>query len=56
MTRDPVTVHPDDPITRAIDIMAREKYGAIPVVDKENTLVGIVSQIDFLKLLNVWLE
>ena len=56
MTPNPVSVHQDDLITKATSIMAREKYGAIPVVDKDNKLVGIVSQIDFLRLLTRWLE
>jgi CheY-like chemotaxis protein len=56
MTPNPVAVHPDDPLLKAVDIMAREKYGALPVVDAENTLVGILSQIDLLKMLRAWLE
>lgn len=55
MTRDPVSIRPRDPIARAVSIMAREKFGVIPVVDADNTLVGIVSQIDFLRLLTKWL-
>ncbi len=56
MTPDPVSVHPEDPLSRASSIMSREKYGAIPVVDQENKLVGIISQIDLMRLLTRWLE
>lgn len=56
MTKDPVYVHPGDPISRVTNIMAAEKYGAVPVVDQEMKLVGIISQIDLLKLLSRWLD
>ncbi|HTL48206.1 MAG TPA: CBS domain-containing protein [Verrucomicrobiae bacterium] len=56
MTPNPVTVRPEDPLYKAVSIMAREKYGALPVVDSDNTLVGILSQIDILKVMRIWLE
>ncbi len=56
MTPNPVCVYPEDPVSRATGIMAREKFGAIPVVDHDQKLVGIISQVDFLRLMTRWLE
>jgi len=51
MTKEPVTLKPTDTVARAVEIMAHEKYGCIPVVDNEMKLRGIVTQIDILKWL-----
>lgn len=56
MTPDPVCVGPEESIVRVIDIMARDKYGCIPVVALDHTLMGIVTQIDILKFLAEWLR
>ena len=42
-------VNPESPINEVIDIMLDQKIGAVPVVDLDNTLVGIVSYVDILK-------
>jgi CBS domain-containing protein len=46
MARDVPTVHPSDDARTAIDLLAKTDLGAIPVVDDENKLVGIVSESD----------
>lgn len=51
MTRDPVALGPDEMLMHAVDIMARDKYGCIPIVLADGVLVGIVTQIDALKFL-----
>lgn len=51
MTKEPVTLKPSDTVARAVEIMATEKYGCIPVVDDNKQLCGIVTQIDILKWL-----
>jgi len=48
MTSDPVTLHTDDGIRKALDLFLRHKFGALPVVDADNKLVGIISTIDML--------
>ncbi len=45
MTKDPKTVSPDDPLTRAADIMRKFRINHLPVVEKEK-LVGILSDTD----------
>ena len=49
MTKDPFTFHPNDTLDQAIDAMVTQKYGCIPIVNDENKLLGIVTQIDVLR-------
>ena len=48
MTRDPITVSPDQPAHEAADLMSVHKFGALPVVEDGN-LVGIITSDDFLR-------
>ena len=48
MTRHPVTVSPDTPISEALNLMRREKVRRLPVLDREERLVGIVLEKDLL--------
>jgi len=45
MIIDPVTVHPDQPIAEALDVMRRYKISGLPVT-KDGTLVGILTNRD----------
>lgn len=49
MTKDPVTLAPEDPMSKAIEIMTRRKFSCIPVVDRNKKVVGIVTEIDVLR-------
>ena len=49
MTASPHTLMADDPVSKALDVMIRNKYGCIPIVNTENKLVGIVTSRDILK-------
>jgi CBS domain-containing protein len=49
MTSDPLTVHPDAPLSEAIQLMVDNKIGAVPVVE-ESCLVGILTETDALRL------
>ncbi len=48
MTRNPITIRPDTPVTEAQTMMKREKIHHLPVLDKDEKLVGIVSEKDLL--------
>jgi acetoin utilization protein AcuB len=48
MTRNPIFVRPDTPVTEAQAVMKREKIHHLPVLDKEERLVGIVTEKDLL--------
>jgi len=46
MIIDPITIKPDQTIQDAEDIMASYKISGVPVVDDDNTLVGILTNRD----------
>jgi CBS domain-containing protein len=49
MTKDVLTLGPNDTLAKALNIMAITKYGCLPIVDENKKLLGIVTQIDILK-------
>ncbi|HUE99593.1 MAG TPA: CBS domain-containing protein [Anaerolineales bacterium] len=46
MTRDVVTLLPDDDLQKALDAMAEHQLRRIPVVDSDNKILGIIAQAD----------
>src|SRR5690349_10905622 len=48
MARDVPSVHPSDDARTAIDLLSKSDLGAIPVVDSDNKLIGIVSESDLI--------
>ncbi len=44
MTRNPITVSPDEKISAAIDLMRFNKIHRIPVVDENDHLVGLITE------------
>jgi acetoin utilization protein AcuB len=51
MTRDVVTIDPDASILEAKELLKKNRIHHLPVVDKENTLLGIVTDRDILRAL-----
>ena len=49
MTRDPLTLSPDDELREAVELLINEKVGGIPVVDGAEGIVGIVTYVDVLR-------
>ena len=49
MTREVKTVEPDTSLRRAIKMMLRNKFGCLPVIDSDGSLVGIITEADFLR-------
>jgi len=49
MTRNPVTLGPDDRLVDAEEQMGLRGFRHIPVVDADRNLVGIVSQVDLVR-------
>lgn len=49
MTSQPISVAPDDDLREAVELLIEEKFGAVPVVDATEGLVGIVSYVDVLR-------
>lgn len=50
MQTDVRTVSPDTLLREAAEILYRNKYGCLPVLDGDNKLVGIITEADFLRL------
>lgn len=48
MTSNPEVLHTYDQILKAVSIFREQRYGALPVLDKEEDLVGILSAQDLL--------
>lgn len=49
MTTEPLYLSPDDDLQEAVEMLIEQKFGAIPVVDEAEGLVGIVSYVDVLR-------
>lgn len=50
MTRDVITTRPEVPAHEAARVMIDLKIGSLPVVDEHGTLVGVLTQTDYLEL------
>ena len=48
MVRDVVTVHPDTDVADAIKLLAERDVSALPVLDKDGNLVGVLSEADLI--------
>jgi len=48
MVRDVVTVKPDDQVAEAVRLLAEHDVSALPVVDKDDNVVGVISEADLL--------
>ena len=46
MIRDPITLHPDNTIGDALNIMRKYSVSGIPVIDEKHKLVGIITNRD----------
>jgi len=49
MTRNPVFIHPDMSIHEVRSLMDKQNIGHLPVLDKNNNLIGLVTKADLLK-------
>jgi CBS domain-containing protein len=46
MVRAVITIKPDDTVAKAVDLFAKHDISALPVVDDNDTVVGIISEAD----------
>jgi len=49
MTKDPMVCHPEDNVQKVLAIMAEYQVHRVPVVDKENKIIGLVSVSDLIR-------
>jgi len=50
-SKDVVTISPNEPVSKAAELMSSHKLHAIPVVDGKS-VVGMVSRIDIIRVMN----
>ncbi len=48
MVRDVVTVKPDDDVALAVHLLAEHDVSALPVVDDDDNVIGVISEADLL--------
>lgn len=48
MSRDPITVSPETPMKEAIQLLAKHRISGLPVLNREQKLVGIISEADLI--------
>jgi CBS domain-containing protein len=48
MSRNPVVVRPETPLTEAIKILAERRISGLPVVDDSGKLIGVISETDLM--------
>jgi CBS domain-containing protein len=51
MTRDPMVVHPEDDAGRLLTLFEKQDFNAVPVVDPDGDLLGLVTKPSLLRLL-----
>lgn len=56
MTRDVVSVRPDTPLLEAAKLLREHRFGCLPVTEADGSLVGIVTDYDFVGLTIALLE
>ena len=52
MTTEVLTVYPDDLMTKVGDIFKTHNFHHIPVIEKDGTVVGIISKSDYYQILH----
>ncbi len=50
MTKDPYALSPEDTVAKALLTMVEKKHGSILIVDNNRKLLGIITQVDILKI------
>ena len=49
MTPGPVSTRPEIPLQRALESLVRERLGALPVVDRDGAIVGVLGERELLR-------
>jgi CBS domain-containing protein len=52
MVSDVVSIRPQEPVTAALRLMLENRVSALPVVDRNDRCVGVISATDLLQLAN----
>ncbi|MGC8573834.1 MAG: CBS domain-containing protein [Caldisphaera sp.] len=44
MIRNPICIGPNDPVSKAKEIMKKRDFSQLPIIDKDNKIVGIITE------------
>ena len=50
MVKNPASIHPENSIVDAMKIMQEKKVGCLPVTSEDGSLIGILTEMDFVRL------
>ncbi|MBI2076232.1 MAG: CBS domain-containing protein [Candidatus Aenigmarchaeota archaeon] len=53
MTRDLITIRNDNKVKHALEALAKNKISCCPVLDRKNNFLGIITQTDIIKIIDV---
>ncbi len=56
MLENPMTVKPEATLQEALDTMRENKIGCLPVTNTENELIGVITEMDFLRITSRLME
>lgn len=56
MTRNPIVIYEDEPVSRAVSIMAEKRIRHLPIIDRRGFLRGIVSARDIAETFKRYLD
>ena len=56
MTKNVISCQAEDSVKSAALLMKEHKIGALPVVDEQNRIVGIITESDIFRVLISWLD
>jgi len=56
MTDHAITINAEAPVSEVLELFLKHRFGALPVVDGDNMLLGIVSTVDMLRAFKKSLE
>lgn len=54
MSKDVKTLHPEDTVKSAATLMYDNRIGALPVIDNEGKLAGIITESDVFRIMIAW--
>jgi len=49
------TIGPDEEMAKAVEMLSRERFAAVPVVDDEKKVIGLLSEKDCLRAISRWI-
>ena len=52
--QNPVTVYDTDPVTKAQELMVKNKFSQLPVIDKQGKVLGLITSDSILRALNIF--